>query len=623
MMVQTQLKMSKQLIAAIFFDSQKSREILNSEITTVIVFLSIADELIQKSQSLEKIIAEVEGVISHLSHKISQLSAEQCWNVIQDINYTDVLNSYYGLERLGFIFLDPMEMRYIKKDPELFTINGDNLRENPEQKRVLSKIRDIENIHQMNINGVAGSGKTTLLYNAAEQLCQLMPSAKILWLSASIELTKNINARYYDYTNLTGSTYFDFCEQLIIPSVKWGKKFLLPMNDDLIINKLELIGNVATKRFDFKLISETLNNYCRSYEFSFNKKFVPNYCQDTKKMIILEYAKQYWGLIKSVNKDIPVLRNHHLKYVQNQIKSLEGIDYDLILVDESQDIPPSMLYIIKCLTGQYKSCTHNNTQSILFGDRFQSTTYFNEWSFDYDTKKKIYSPKHTINMDKLSDSERLSESVNGLISNVLVSGGYSQNEAEFLGINPKETEIHHCSWADLESGIGIRENKTLFLVEDVWSALFAAQVLSQKGVPIYILDDSIKEIRSVVLSAFEFIDNGKITHSEFSGYKDWQTYVDVKSKENFLMERINDMLKKGYRQEHLNTTLEKAKPSNKKHMISLMKYSKGMECEQIYVLPNNRKQQILNGGTGFSIQESNELYVALTRSTHKIFMPSL
>ena len=135
MMVQTQLKMSKQLIAAIFFDSQKSREILNSEITTVIVFLSIADELIQKSQSLEKIIAEVEGVISHLSHKISQLSAEQCWNVIQDINYTDVLNSYYGLERLGFIFLDPMEMRYIKKDPELFTINGDNLRENPEQKR--------------------------------------------------------------------------------------------------------------------------------------------------------------------------------------------------------------------------------------------------------------------------------------------------------------------------------------------------------------------------------------------------------------------------------------------------------------------------------------------------------
>ncbi|WP_198266168.1 hypothetical protein [sulfur-oxidizing endosymbiont of Gigantopelta aegis] len=120
-----------------------------------------------------------------------------------------------------------------------------------------------------------------------------------------------------------------------------------------------------------------------------------------------------------------------------------------------------------------------------------------------------------------------------------------------------------------------------------------------------------------------YIDNGKITHSEFLGYKNWQTYVDVKSKENFLMERINDMLIKGYRQEHLNITLEKAKPANKKHIISIMKHSKGMECEQIYVLPNNRKQQMLNGGTGFSIQESNELYIALTRSSHKIFMPNL
>ncbi|WP_198266167.1 hypothetical protein [sulfur-oxidizing endosymbiont of Gigantopelta aegis] len=426
--------MSKQLISLIFFDSEKSREILNPEITTIMVFLSIADELIKNTQSLEKITAEIEEVVGHLSNKISRLSVEQCWNVIQGINYTDVLSSYHGLERLGFIFLQPTEMRYIKKDPELFTIKGDNLRENLEQKRMLSKIQDIENIHKMNINGVAGSGKTTLLYNAAKLLCQLMPSAKIIWLSGSIELTKNVNAKFYDYTNLTGLTYFDFCEQLIIPRVKWGKKFLMSMNEELIINKLELVGNLATKRFDFKLISETLNNYCYSSELSFKKNLVPNYCQETKKSIILEYAKQYWGLIKNVKQHISVHRNHHLKYVQNRIKNLNGFDYDLILVDESQDIPPSMLYIIKCLTGQYKSCRHNNTQSILFGDRFQSTKYFNEWSFDYDTKKKIYSPKHTIHMDKLSDSERLSESVNGLINKVLVSGGYDQNEAEFCGI---------------------------------------------------------------------------------------------------------------------------------------------------------------------------------------------
>ena len=619
------IHMSKSLISALFFDMQKSREILNQQITTVIVLLSIAGDLIKNSESLEKTSAEIDEVVSHLSDKINRLSVDQCWNVIQGISYTDVLNSYHGLERLGFKFLEPAEMRNYKKDTTLINFSGDNLRENDEQKRVLSKIRDIENIHKMNVNGIAGSGKTTLLYNATDMLSKLMPRANIIWLSGSIKLTQTINSKYAGNDNITGSTFYHFCENLIIPEVKWGKKFLLPLNDDVIINQLDLAGNTASQRFDFKLIAETVNNYCQVSDFAFKDNQVPRYCKDTKKQIILEYARQYWRLIiNTKEKNIPVQRHHHLKYVQNHIKDVQGFNVDLLLVDEAQDLPPSMLYIIKCLSGQYKSCEHNNnTRSILFGDKFQSIKYKNEWSYDYDTKKKVYNPKHTVKMDKLTDSERLGHSANGLISNVLTSGGYGQDESEFFGINPKETEIHHCSWSDLESGIGIRENKTLFLVEDVWSALFAAQVLSQKNVPIYILEDTIEEMKAIILSAFAFIDNGLITHSEFTGYKDWETYVAIKSKDNFLMERINDMIHKGYRQEHLETTLEKAKPSNKKHLISLMKHSKGMECEQIYVLPNNRKQQMLNGVSGFSTQESNELYTALTRSTHKIFLPAL
>jgi hypothetical protein len=617
----------------VFFENSQHKCRLTHKNMAAFLFLSTAEEIIKQKLPFNQLISIINNNILLLERKLISFPNENYWKLLEGIEYSKIIQSFNALQAKGINFKAAEEKPFfLKKEELLFSIKGENLRENQEQKRILSKIRnmEIEDTPKINVQGVAGSGKTTILNNAVTLLTKIMPAAKIIWLSNSIDIVRKFNKIFHSNDHLSAATYLDFCSNLFPPRVIWGEKYQLRMDIDSIINKLGLVGrNIQEKRYSFKIIVLTVNKFCEANSLSFNESMTPLYCQNNKRAIMVEYAKRYWNMIKDKRlMDVPIQQNHHIKYIQSRVKNIKNFTFDLLVIDEAQDVYPAILHIVKCLTGQYKLCQHHNARAIMFGDRYQATNYFNEWGYSIDEMNKIDNKKRIINkyeekVELLDSSERVSNSAAHLITDTLKSGGHSSDNTVFIGINPRETEIHHCSWSDLESGTVFPKNKTIFLVEDVWSALFAAQLMLKKGEPFFLPRESLAEFESIILGALEFIETGIIIHEEFAGYKNWQDYVMKKSQENILMERISSFFQKGYKQKHLNRTINKMEYSDKKHIISLMKYAKGMECNQIYILPNIRKQNALNGNGSISIKESNELYVALTRTTHKIYMPPM
>ena len=245
------------------------------------------------------------------------------------------------------------------------------------------------------INAVAGSGKTTTLLEYAKSNKNL----RILYLAYNKSLQVSLQKKLQEYklSNMTVST---------IHSLAYSKIAAYQYNlaHDLKVQVIEKVLCGYEQTFNQRnnyyplaeyiaLIKDLVNFYCNSSLIALDDKLLDSYKKqtdlsakilellnkDTKKA--LAHLKHILSSMK--NKIIDATHDFYLKmfYLNKQVST--NLGYDLILVDEAQDISDVMIGIVEA----------QNCRRVYVGDSFQQI-----YSFRYaiNALNKIDLPSYSL-----------------------------------------------------------------------------------------------------------------------------------------------------------------------------------------------------------------------------------
>lgn len=477
--------------------------------------------------------------------------------------------------------------------------------------------------HSFKINAVAGSGKTTTLLEYAKQ----HPTLKILYLAYNKSLQTALEGK------LKEKQIFNM-EIKTIHSLAFTKieAWKYKLSHDLKIQTVQdCVKEVEKERAFYEptpnylaLVKDLVNFYCNSSIIALDSKLIQNYKKysslDAKLLELLKkYEEKILSHIKFIlsamkNQKIEATHDFYLKlfYLNKSISS--KLNYDLILVDEAQDISDVMIAIIesqKCkrvyvgdnfqqiysfryainALDKIQLPRYNLTQSFRFGDNF-AFKLKNDLNVLYGKKdlKKIEIQgleKHTnIGKKHLDESKPfcvISRSSFGLVKEVVKY------------VREKRRKIY------FEGGYGSYS----FMNQTVYSIFYLKEKKHEK-----ISLDEIKEFTSIE----ELEEYSKDTKNQdyLNVIKFIKTYGD-----NIF--EINKQIK-----EYLTTNKEEADI-----IFTTTHKSKGMEYEQVLMCEDdfisnkdisNPKNKLNNIRIN---EELNIYYVAATRAKNCISLASL
>jgi len=228
------------------------------------------------------------------------------------------------------------------------------------------------------INAVAGSGKTTTLLEYAKKNSHL----RILYLAYNKSLQTSLQKKLHEYklTHMNVSTIHSLAYQKI-------SAYQYNLAHDLKIQVIEKLLNGYEQTFNQRtnyypvaeyvaLIKDLVNFYCNSSLIALDLKLLESYKKQgdlsAKKLELLNkdeqkalnHLKHILSAMK--NKIIDATHDFYLKMFYLNKKVSTNLGYDLILVDEAQDISDVMIAIVEA----------QNCKRIYVGDSFQQIYSF-------------------------------------------------------------------------------------------------------------------------------------------------------------------------------------------------------------------------------------------------------
>lgn len=478
--------------------------------------------------------------------------------------------------------------------------------------------------HSFKINAVAGSGKTTTLLEYAKNNTNL----KILYLAYNKSLQISIQEKLKQYNlshmkistihalafNKTQAFQYNLCNDLKI---------------QVIENSLCEYERVVNQRINYfpipeyiALIKDLVNFYCNSSLIALDDTLLEKYKTqtdlgaNTTKLLekdplrVLAHLKHMLSSMK--NKKIDATHDFYLKMFYLNKKLCTNLDYDLILVDEAQDISDVMIGIVEA-----QKC-----RRIYIGDSFQQI-----YSFRYATNAlaKIDLPQYNLSKSFRfgnNYAKSLQDSLNKLYSlstNRLlkISGIEAQTKTGKDSIN---FDKQYCVIARSTFGL-IQE--IVHLIHDDKKIYFEGGYSSYS-----FMNQTVYSIFYLKEKKFDKISMGEIKEFEsiyeleqFSKETRNQDYLNVIKFINAYGDNIFEINKKI--KEKLTTIKEEADI-----IFTTTHKSKGLEYDQV-IMANDfiTKKEITNQKNKMSftqtIEELNIYYVAATRAKKAIDMASL
>lgn len=472
------------------------------------------------------------------------------------------------------------------------------------------------------INAVAGSGKTTTLLLYAQK----RPELKILYLAYNRALQNSIleNLKNFKIQNLQTSTIHSLAYKFSGANYNLTKELQATILENLII-KYEFETN--NKEFYqsneyYALLKDLVNFYCNSSLIALDDKLIDSFIKQSdlnakileilksKQLDLLIHLKTVLSSMK--NHKIEATHDFYLKMFYLSQKKFTHLNYDLILIDEAQDISDVMIGIIE----------NFNTRRVYVGDSFQQI-----YSFRYATNalNKVDLPIFNLTKSfRFSNSyaKTLQISLNKLYTNqgsksLNISGIDTTTKIgeEFIDFSQQITIISRTSFALIQELIKyLHSNKTIYFEGGYNSYSF----MNQTVYSIYYLKNrkmdkiSLDEIRS-----FNSIYELEIFAKETKN----QDYLNVIKFINTYNDNIFEINKKiklllvdsKHKADIIFTTAHKAK---------------GMEYNQVIMTDDFiTKKDILNKNNKLSFNQINEelniYYVAATRAKQAIKLANL
>ena len=474
------------------------------------------------------------------------------------------------------------------------------------------------------INAVAGSGKTTTLLEYAKQNKHL----KILYLAYNKSLQQSIQKKLseYELSNMSIST---------IHSLAYNKieAYRYTLAHDLKVQVIERVlcsfEQTVNQRNNYypipeyiALMKDLVNFYCNSSLIALDLKLIENYKKqsdlsakilelinkDTSR--VLAHLKHILSSMK--NKQIDATHDFYLKMFYLNKKISSNLGYDLILVDEAQDISDVMIGIVES----------QNCRRVYVGDSFQQI-----YSFRYaiNALNKIDLPSY-----KLTKSFRFSNEYAKDLQR-RINSLYEKNSTKPLNISGIDSKTSfHRDCIDEDKQYTIISRSTFGLIQELVQHIHSDKKFYFEGGY-----NSYSFMNQTVYSIFYLKEkkNDKVTLDEIKDFesiyeleqfaKDTknQDYLNIIKFINTYGDNIFDINKKI--KDRLTTNKEEADI-----IFTTTHKSKGLEYEQV-LMTNDfiTKKEISNPKSKLSHlrinEELNIYYVAATRVKKAIDLASL
>ena len=468
------------------------------------------------------------------------------------------------------------------------------------------------------INAVAGSGKTTTLL----EYVKAHPNKKILYLAynKSLQLSLANKLKSYKLQNLTVSTIHSLAYKKIgahnYTLVNELKNYIL--EEQLSIFELQKGRTYLPSDKYITLVKDIINFYCNSSLIQIDDKLLTKYknsndinaktielINENSKDLLL-HIKHILGCMKLGK--IEAIHDFYLKMFQLNNKALNTMNYDLILIDEAQDISDVMIAIMES-----QDCA-----KIYVGDSFQQIYSFR---FASNALKKIKYKKY-----KLTHSFRFCDSYAKTIE-IFLNKLYTKNTNLKLKINGlgENTKIGQ-EFLNKTLPFAIIARTTFGLIQELVNYIHKDyKFYFEGGYASYsFMNSTVYSIYYLSQKKHEKISIDEI--KEFNSLKELENYsIDVKNQDylniiKFVNEYGNNIFE-------INNKIKEKIVSNKEEsniIFTTTHKAKGLEYDQV-ILANDfiTQKDIDNPKKNFTkdkiIDELNILYVALTRVKKAIY----
>lgn len=473
------------------------------------------------------------------------------------------------------------------------------------------------------INAVAGSGKTTTLLEYAKRNSNL----KILYLAYNKSLQISLQEKLKDY-NLS-YMHISTIHSLAYNRIEaYNYNLAHDLKNQIIENLLikhELTVNQKTYYpipEYIALMKDLVNFYCNSSLIALDSKLLESYKKQSdlgakilellnkNEKRVIEHLKTILSAMK--NKIIDATHDFYLKMFYLNKKISTNLPYDLILVDEAQDISDVMIGIV-----ENQSC-----RRIYVGDSFQQIYTFR---FATNALNKINLPSYD-----LTKSFRFGDNFAKVLQNNLNSL-YEINSSKLLKISGLEkTTLIGKNHIDFSKPFCVIARSTFGLIQQLVYFIHDKKKIYFEGGY-----NSYSFMNQTVYSIFYLKQkkNDKITIDEI---KDFETINELEqfakdTKNQDYLNIIKFINTYGDNIFEINKKIKEFLVSDKKDadiIFTTTHKSKGLEYEQVVMADDFiSKKEIVNTKNRLSYQKANEelniYYVAATRAKNVIQLADL
>jgi len=342
---------------------------------------------------------------------------------------------------------------------------------------------------------------------------------------------------------------------------------------------------------------ETINSYCLSDDYSLQDKHLPNienYLSQIDRTALLEYSIRIWQAIDPVQMGPLALPFNGFSVVK-KASLLGGTVHPSIthiLIDESHDLPPSLLKILE----RGPQCL------ITLGDEYQRLA-------GKPTKRGL-----EVRQKEATQSVRTGKKMEQIL-NPLIYAHPNKLKLPFEGAKDTALNVFHYDMDNLPPPANT------ILVANRWGMLLWFWSLSDAGHYASFMGDSAANFSQFAHDCVRlFRDDTPSTHSDLVHYPNWNLLSsDLNNDESFCT--VEKKLQNGYKISDLTATLNKPGTNVKNsYTLALAEEIGNMEFNSVIIANDLMPERPPKDGYELDRRIST-LYTAISRAIQELYLP--
>ncbi|TFB37309.1 hypothetical protein [Pseudomonas sp. F01002] len=455
----------------------------------------------------------------------------------------------------------------------------------------------------LHVQGYAGIGKSHLIGALMEclrpggALVLAYTSEKLATLQKRIGVARDRN---------TGTTFEAFARALLHgPRHQLATKPVWGPSKQALSQELNILGfRGHDAQTTFEACLRVLKRYCHSRDHSLSAKHLPHFKQALSNLdarVLLEYSSRLWSYLE-VNpawgsrtgfEELLIIKRACLA------GCVVPARYTHVLIDESQDVPPSLLQIIE----------RGRQVLITLGDEYQQAS------------GAIVKRKRAVRQSDVSYSVRSGRNIERLV-NPLICLHSEKSKVPFEGARDADVGIEHYP-----EGF-VPPEGCVVLTASRWDTMKWMIELQAASCPFSFSDkkaeSDLKRFMTTAIALFkpEYYgaeNTADGSHPYFIEMADWQQVRDANQfDESFLW--VESELGKGFKIADVTRLNSMIGSPGKSCMLMMAEDAGGMEFDRVLLTPELLSNAKFKDAYEFD-QRICLVYIAISRARHQLYLP--